>query len=98
VGCVGVVQWLIQEGKANIDQASIKGTTPLLASLLAEEVNIAVPRFLLSKGACVSSLDDPVFKGIAKAWIQEEVQKREVSQLMRSLQHPIRVYLHPRQF
>jgi hypothetical protein len=77
-GCVGVVQWLIQEGNANFDQPSMKGATPLLASLQANVVNIAMPRFLLSVGAHVSSLDDPMFKGVAKAWIQDEVQKREV--------------------
>jgi hypothetical protein len=75
---VEVVQWLIQEGKANINDTSADGRTPLMASLQAEIVNIAVPRFLLSVGARVSTLDDPIFTGLTKAWNQEEVQKREV--------------------
>jgi ankyrin repeat protein len=79
-GYTEMVQWLVHEGKADINQASVKGTTPLLASLQAKVINIAVPRFLLSIGARVSSIDNRVFNGaIAKAWIQEEVQKREVT-------------------
>ena len=70
--------WLVQEGEANVNLAHVKGATPLLASLRAEVVNLAVPRFLLSMGARVLSLDDPVLNGTVKAWIQEEVQKLEV--------------------
>jgi ankyrin repeat protein len=67
-GYTELVQWLVHEGKADINQSSVKGTTPLLASLQAKVINIAVPRFLLSIGASVSSIDNRVFNGgIAKA-------------------------------
>jgi hypothetical protein len=50
----------------------------LLVALRAEEVNLALVRFLLSVGARVISLDAEVFIGITRAWLLEEVQKLEV--------------------
>jgi ankyrin repeat protein len=76
---IDVVRWLVQEGKANINQANARGMTPLLTSLHAKVVNIAVPRFLLSVGARITSLDDPTFTGVIKAWIHAKVQQREVT-------------------
>jgi hypothetical protein len=81
-GHVHVVDWLVQEGKANINQATLEGATPLVASLQADVVNVAVPRLLLSMGARVTSLDDTIFIGLTKAWIQKKVQKREVTELI----------------
>lgn len=69
MGHLELVQCLYREGQANIDKTNLKGATPLLVSLLAKDVNIAVPRFLLSMRARVTSLDNPIFTGLTKAWI-----------------------------
>ena len=50
--------------------------------------NLDVPRFLLSVGARVTTLDDDIFNSVTKAWLQEEMKKLEVSNAFRSLIFP----------
>jgi ankyrin repeat protein len=77
-GAMNMLRWLIEEGNANVNKVSASGATPLLFALCLKVVNIDVVRFLLSEGARVSDLDNPVFNSCVKGFIQEEVQKLEV--------------------
>jgi hypothetical protein len=87
-----MLRWLVEDCNANVNTVTVSGKTPLLYALsLYAVVNIDVVRFLLSVGARVNDLDNPVFNNsYAKASIQEEVQKLEVPAL--SLHHFLSLY------
>jgi ankyrin repeat protein len=71
-----MLRWLVEKGNANVNTVSASESTPLLAAMCA---NVDVVRFLLSVGARVRDLEDPVFKrSSAQLFIKEELQKLEV--------------------
>jgi hypothetical protein len=74
-----MLRCLVEEGDADVNAVSASGTTPPLFAVCWKVVNLGDVRFLVSVGARVIGLDNPVFSNsYTKASLHEEAQKLEV--------------------